>query len=679
MLIFDQLNKGERPLRLLAWAVFGGLLLLAFGLWRIQILNGPRYREIQQVQSFRSIRIPAVRGRILDRDGRVLADTRPHYRLDLYLDELKLQFETEHRRLRKAALAARGVVNIPTPGFWARLAARFQRAKLATPLTVNENEQLRRQARYLVVSNLMANAGARLGVNVSYSETNVYRHWYHQRYLPFPVVDHLTATQVAIIVEQGWNYPGLALEQVPTRNYPEGRTAAHIIGLVRREDTAEPDEPDYDYRLPDFRGKKGLEYRYDSELRGEAGAKSILVNSGGYRVGEFSFADSVPGQTVVTTLDLRLQKECENSLNQVSGEERGAVVVLDCRNGDVLALASAPAFDPNLFVSRLPDLEYARLQDPVMRPMINRATDEIYAPGSTFKVFTSLALMEAGIPLDPEFEVKPDPTRPGKGAFFLGTRKIGDTASPGIYDFHRAFIKSSNSYFIYHAQLLGLKRFLEFGHRFNFGEPTGLKVSQDKPGIFPKFGETLPNGQTWNARNVGVLADASIGQQINVTPLQLALAYAAVANGGTLFYPRLVDRLEPADVLSDQATAQVRPGQVRSKLAFRADHLSRVHAAMRDDVADSAGSGVRARVTGFEVCGKTGTAEIKGNGVKDSVTWFASFAPYGSPRYVVIVMVESGRSGGGTCAPVAQRIYQFLHDRETGGRPVAATTTGREN
>ena len=157
MLIFDQLNKGERPLRLLAWAVFGGLLLLAFGLWRIQILNGPRYREIQQVQSFRSIRIPAVRGRILDRDGRVLADTRPHYRLDLYLDELKLQFETEHRRLRKAALAARGVVNIPTPGFWARLAARFQRAKLATPLTVNENEQLRRQARYLVVSNLMAN------------------------------------------------------------------------------------------------------------------------------------------------------------------------------------------------------------------------------------------------------------------------------------------------------------------------------------------------------------------------------------------------------------------------------------------------------------------------------------------------------------------------------------------
>ena len=241
------------------------------------------------------------------------------------------------------------------------------------------------------------------------------------------------------------------------------------------------------------------------------------------------------------------------------------------------------------------------------------------------------------------------------------------------------FIKSSNSYFIYHAQLLGLKRFLEFGHRFNFGEPTGLKVSQDKPGIFPKFGETLSNGQTWNARNVGVLTDASIGQQINVTPLQLALAYAAVANGGTLFYPRLVDRLEPADVLSDQATAQVRPGQVRSKLAFRADHLSQVHAAMRDDVADSAGSGVRAHVTGFEVCGKTGTAEIKGNGVKDSVTWFASFAPDGSPRYVVIVMVESGRSGGGTCAPVAQRIYQFLHDRETGGRPVAATTTGREN
>ncbi len=672
MLIFDQLNKGERPLRLLAWAVLGGLMLLAFGLWRIQILNGPRYRERQQVQSFRSIRMPAVRGRILDRDGQVLADTRPRYRLDLYLDELKSQFEVEYRRLRKAALAARGASSAPTPGFFARLVTRFQRAKSAPPLSPEDNEKLRRNARYLVVSNLMASAGARLGTNVIRSENEVYRHWYRQRYLPFPVVDNLSATQVAIVIEQGWNYPGLELEQVPTRNYPEGTTAAHIIGHVMREDTAEPDEPDYDYRLPDWRGRKGLELAYDRELRGEAGAKSILVNSGGYRVGEISLADSLPGQTIVTTLDLRLQKECENSLSQVSGEERGAVVVLDCRNGDLLALASAPAFNPNSFVPGLPAAEAARLLDPVMRPMINRATDEIYSPGSTFKVITSLALMEAGIRLEPDFEVGPDPTRPGKGALMLGTRKIADTASPGTYDFHRAFIKSSNSYFIHHAQLLGLKRFLEFGHRFSFGEPTGLKVSRDEAGIFPKFGETLANGQTWDARNLGVLADASIGQQINVTPIQLALAYAAVANGGTLYWPRLVDRVEPGDALSDRPVEKIRPGQVRTKLALRPEHLAQLHAAMRDDVADVAGTGVRARVTGFEVCGKTGTAEIKGNGRKDSVTWFASFAPYESPRYVVIVMVESGRSGGGTCAPVAQRIYQFLHDRELGGRPVAS-------
>ena len=312
-----------------------------------------------------------------------------------------------------------------------------------------------------------------------------------------------------------------------------------------------------------------------------------------------------------------------------------------------------------------------------MRPLINRATDEIYSPGSTFKVITALALMDAGIALDPEFEVKIDPARAPKGAYWLGTRKIEDTANSGTYDFHRAFIKSSNSYFIHHAQLLGLKRFLEFGHRFYLGERTGLKVSRDEAGIFPRFGETLPNGQTWDAHNVGVLADAAIGQQINVTPLQLALAYAAVANGGTLYWPRLVDRLEPGDALSDRTTEWIRAGQVRAKLALRPEHLAQVQAAMRDDVGDREGTGKEARVAGFAVCGKTGTAEIKGGGRKDKVTWFASFAPFESPRFVVIVMVESGRSGGGTCAPVAQRIYQFLHDRETGGRPVAAAMRQR--
>ena len=688
MLLFDSLNKGERPLRLLAWGVLMGLTVLGFGLWRIQILNGHRYRETQLVQNFRSVRVPAVRGRILDREGRVLADARPRYRLDLYLDELAVPFATEHARLRRELAAARGLHSGPPPGLWSRLLSRLRRTKTTPLISAEENEMLRTSARFGVVRNLMLTAGARLGTNLIgrlgtnavHAEAQLFRqfdrHWRNQRYLPFPILDNLTPEQVAIVTEQGWNYPGLEMEQAPVRTYPEGRTAAHILGHVMRDNTAEPEEPDYNYYLPDYRGRKGLELRFDSELRGQAGAKSILVNSGGYRVGERVLVEAIPGNNVITTLDLRLQQETERSLDLVSGDERGAVVVMDCRNGDLLAIASAPTFDPNSFIPSLAADDAIRLNDNVVKPMLNRATDEIYAPGSTFKVFTALALMEAGEKLDDDFEVKVDPARAPRGAYWLGNRKIEDTAPAGLYDFHKAFIKSSNSYFIDHAtKRLGMKRFLDFGHRFGFGESTHLRVTRDEAGIFPQYGETLNNGQTYDLKNLGALADAAIGQQIAVTPLQLAVAYCAVANGGTFYWPRIVERVESGDVLSDRSPDRVQPGQIRSKLGLRPENLARMHAAMRDDVADDGGTGKGARVDGFAVCGKTGTAEVKSAGRKDNVTWFASFAPYEQPRYVVIVMVQSGRSGGGTCAPVARRIYQYLHQRELGARVASAAVT----
>ena len=170
------------------------------------------------------------------------------------------------------------------------------------------------------------------------------------------------------------------------------------------------------------------------------------------------------------------------------------------------------------------------------------------------------------------------------------------------------------------------------------------------------------------------MANFSIGQEVTVTPLQLAVMVSAVANGGTVHYPRLVDRLESGDPLSDEVAHAVRPGQVRGLLGARPEHLARIRAAMRDDVLDPEGTGTTARVADFTVCGKTGTAEIKGNGIKDKVTWFSSFAPFESPRYAVVVMVESGASGGRTCGPVARRIYEHLRTRDAGnGRPLALT------
>lgn len=669
MFLFDQLNKGDRPLRIFAWVVAAGLLVLLGGLWKVQIMSRAKYRERQENQSFRTVRVPAMRGKILDRNGRELAGNRPRYRLDLYLDELRPQFEAEYRRL-KAGLQAAKLRARPAGdegGFTAWLRSKLSRQPRLPGVTSDEVAWLARQARYQIVSNTLAEVGARIGAGTSlvWPEEAFHRHYLSKRALPLPVINECSPQQVALITEQGWSLPGVQLELVPIRNYPHGKLAAHLIGHLQRNDSYDEEEGHFDYRQRDYTGGIGLERAYDRELRGLAGAKSILVNSAGYRHlhGEQMLAEPEPGLNLVTTLDLDLQLAVEKALGSVSGDERGAVVVMNCQNGDVLAMASAPSFDPAEFID---GVSWQRWTNVLMaepaRPMFNRATYGEYAPGSTFKILHALALLEHGVNPDAIHRVAADPSRPGRGAYFLGRRKIEDTAPPGDYDFRRAFIRSSNSYFIDHGLELGWEKLLAIGHQFGLGEDTGIRIQEIKDGDYPTVEEIGRRGWTQ-----GNLANVSIGQEITVTPLQLAVSVSAVANGGRVYWPRVMDRIESEDPLSEEPTTRIRAGQVRHEISVARRHFDLVRAAMRDDVSDSEGTGKAARVEGFAVCGKTGTAEIKGNGRKDKVTWFASFGPYESPRYTVIVMVESGGSGGGTCAPVARQIYEFLRDRERNG------------
>lgn len=666
MFLFDQLNKADRPLRVLAWGVAAGLVVLLAGLWKVQVMSRAKYREKQEVQSFRTVRVPAMRGRILDQAGYELAGNRPRYRLDLYLDELRPQFEAEYRRLKTALQAAKlGTNAVPDTSFSAWLRTKLSRQKRAPGLTGVEVATLARRARYGVVSNTVADIGGRLGVPLVWQEEAFHKHYLTKRALPLPIINECTAQQVALITEQGWSLPGVKLELVPVRNYPHGKLAAHLIGHLQRNDSYDEDEGRFDYRQRDYIGGIGLERAYDRELRGTAGAKSILVNSAGYRHlhGEQVLAEPQAGMNLVTTLDLGVQQAVEKALGSVAGDERGAVVVMNSTNGDVLAIASAPGFDPAEFID---GVSWARWTNVFMaepaRPMFNRATYGEYAPGSTFKILHALALLENGLDPDQTFTVAADPSRVGRGAYFLGRRKIEDTAPPGAYDFRRAFIRSSNSYFIDHGLRLGWEKLLGMGHLFGLGEDTGIKIHEVADGFFPTLEVVDKKGWTQ-----GNLANVSIGQEITLTPVQLAVAVSAVANGGKVYWPRLVDCIESGDPLSDAPATHIRPGQVRHEINVAKRHFDLVRAAMRDDVSDSEGTGKGARVEGFSVCGKTGTAEIKGNGRKDKVTWFASFGPYESPRYTVIVMIESGGSGGGTCAPVAKQIYEFLRNRERQG------------
>ena len=671
MLIFDQFNKGERPLRWMAGVIGAGLLVLLIGLLRVQILSHHRFEQSLQTQSFQSVRVPALRGRILDRNGRECVGNTPRYRLDVYLEALSRDFSKEYGRLRREVIAARGGTNPVSPGLLHRMMSKFHREAPRILIRPEENTLLWRQARYNVVSNVVTKVATKIGLPLTLTESELQRHWANTRALPLAVLKKLTPQQVALLTEQSWSIPGIRTELQAVRNYPHGPLAAHALGYLVRADDFEGDEGEsFDYRLRDYKGAAGLEAAFDASLRGVSGTKSILVNSDGYRVGETVTAEPVPGQNLITTLDIDVQKAAEAALSAVSGEERGTVVVLDVRNGDVLAMASAPSFDPGEWIDGISRNRWTNYFDvPKRTPLMNRATDGAYSPGSTFKIVTALAALENGMDPNQVQIVEPNPSKPGKGIYHRGNIKIEDTAPPGPYDFRRAFIRSSNAYFIQLGLDAGYDRLLTTAHRFHFGEQTRIQLrpTEERSGWMPEPAEA--RAERWPQ---GRLANFSIGQEVTVTPLQLAVMVAAVANGGTVYYPRLVDRLESGDPLSEEAPSTIRPGQVRSRLETRPEYLAHIRAAMRDDVLDTEGTGTSARVTDYSVCGKTGTAEIKGNGVKDKVTWFASFAPFESPRYAVVVMVESGASGGRTCGPVARKIYEHLRGGDTGsGRPIA--------
>lgn len=628
MLIFDQLKKDDPQLRALTAVVLAGVLVLLTGLWYVQVITSKRFVQNQRAQAYRTVRIPAARGKILDRNGQALADNYPNYRVSLYLEELPRLFKDEWRR-----------------------------SKPARPLKRDERISLEAQARFRVVSNLTSHLGHVLDLPIEVTPEEFVSHYSSQLALPLPLANQLNALQIARFQEQPTIPPGLDLDVQPMRFYLYGTTSAHLLGYLQRDNQSrEGEEADYDFRLPDYRGKVGIEKAFDATLRGRAGMKSVLVNNLGYRQAESTWVESEPGTNVVLTIDLRIQRAAERGLQAALNNTRGAVVVMDCQDGDILAMASAPSFDPNRFIPHISQADWATLNDPKLRPQINRAIQENYAPGSIFKIITAMACLESGM--------DPDRTMYNPGYITVGRRRpMKDTAPPGEYDFKKAFIFSSNTYFISNGLNAGVDRILEISRRLHLGEKAGIPLPhQETSGILPRPGE---DPIAWHD---GDTANLCIGQgYLSVTPLQMVVMTAAIANGGKVLWPRLIDRLVPQDPLLAGKAWVYERARVRDQLNVSTRTLDLIRNAMRADVEEQ-GTGKAARIPGYTVCGKTGTAQVTdGTGrVVDHTTWFASFAPYENPRYAVIVMVESGSSGGGTCAPIAKQIFQALRQRDLG-------------
>jgi penicillin-binding protein 2 len=473
--------------------------------------------------------------------------------------------------------------------------------------------------------------------------------------------------EIARFQEQFAGTVGAELEIGSTRTNPLGMTASHVLGYLRRDDSsAEGEEAYFSYWLPDYRGVVGIEGYFDKQLRGRAGGKSVLVNNLGYRQAENVWAAAEPGQTVVLTLDARIQQAAERALRTHAGVQvRGAVVVMDVRNGDVLALVSAPATDPNNFIRGFTTNELARWRDDQLGMQKDRATQENYQPGSTFKPIVALAALEAGMMKPDEvITVGADPQNSARGAIFIGKKKFRDTAPPGDYDLRRAIVRSSNGYFINVGQRRGvIEKVVELSRRLHLGERIGLPLMQESAGHFPELSQV----RNWPAGNT---ANISIGQGgMDVTPMQMAVLTSALANGGTVLKPRLLDRLESQDPGSIQLPTTFPRRQIVGALGVSERNLNIVREAMlaeTEDIAEHA-TGRQARVEGLRICGKTGTAEReerRADGQKKNTVWFISYAPYERPQYAIVVMVENGVSGGGTCAPVASDIYRKIKEIE---------------
>src|SRR5215469_2592326 len=350
MLIFDELKKNDPQLRFVAAALAAGIFILLIGLWWVQVVSAGEYKSHLETQSYRTIRIPSMRGKILDCQGRVLAENSPRYNLDLYFDELSADFQAQYAKIRPPRAVQS---SLPIWEFWKRPAAGV---KKTAPLTKSQIYTLQWYARYDVASNVIAKMSQTIGRPMTFDYKSFARAYLSSLYVPYPIAQSLDSAEVARFEENYSGAMGVDLDVQSTRVYPLGKSAADVMGYVTRDDTSTDDQDAiFNYRMPDFKGVIGVEGAYDKYLHGRAGAELVMVNNYGYRQTENIGSEPEPGHNVVLTIDLDLQRVAEESILKHHGvNAMASVVVMNAQTGDVLTMVSAPAIDPNYFTHNLP-------------------------------------------------------------------------------------------------------------------------------------------------------------------------------------------------------------------------------------------------------------------------------------------------------------------------------------
>ncbi|WP_439518198.1 penicillin-binding protein 2 [Hydrogenophaga sp.] len=501
-----------------------------------------------------------------------------------------------------------------------------------------------------------------------------------------PLRTRLTDEEVARFTVQRYRFPGVEVRARLLRQYPNGEVASHVIGYIGRINQREkeaigdwPEEDQANYRGTEYIGKLGAEQQYERELHGITGFERVETSAGGRAVRSLAHTPATPGNTVVLSIDIQLQKLIED----MYGERRGALVAIDPRSGEVLAFVSKPTFDPNLFVEGIDVENWRTLNESLDKPLLNRAMRGTYPPGSTYKPFMALGALETGT--RSASTVINDP-----GFWMFGGHRFRSHGDGGLgaVDMKRSIVKSSNTYYYSLANEMGVDAMHDFMKPLGFGQITGIDLRGEVRGVLPSQAwkrntYKRPEQQRWYA---GETISLGIGQGYNsFTMLQLAHAMATLANGGIKYKPHLTMATE--NVITRERTPL--PGPPPENLGFKPEHVRTVIDAMAAVTTEGTSTRVFAGA-GYASGGKTGTAQAVTIGQRDRYdarkleehqrdhSLYIAFAPADEPRVALALVVENAGFGAAHAAPIARRVFDYLLlDQFPNPQDLAAVSVGQ--
>jgi penicillin-binding protein 2 len=591
------------------YIVLGIFMILAYGLWRLQVVQSDMYASLAEKNRVRNVPILAPRGKILDREGRIIVDNYPSFTALLLRDSSRdLAADTD--------LISQGLHLDP--------------------------KELKERIRHFASM---------------------------PQYQPIFLKDDITPDELAFVESHRNELPELDTIMAHRRLYPRNGFMAHLIGYVGEVSEEMLNQPRWEFYNPgDVVGKSGVELQYNQILMGKNGSRRAVVNSRGREVGRLDETPAEPGKQLKLTVDLDLQIAAEEAL----GDKNGAIVAMDPRNGEILAMVSRPTFDPNDFAVRVSRDQWSKLVNDDEHPLLNKAIQAQLAPGSTFKIIMATAGLQENIAQDMHVICN------GGATFYGRYFKCWVTAehrTHGVVEISKAIYQSCDVFFYTLAEKLGIDRIAKYATMFGLGQKTGIDLPQEVTGVMPSEEWKIRNfKQKWYA---GETISVGIGQgAVAVTPIQLARAIGAIASGGLLVRPHVTN---PSDLPGNVIPATDTPSQV--KIPIDPANWEIITDAM-SNVPTPLGTAGSAHLQGIDFAGKTGSAQTVSNALKAKTAngkskykdnaWFVGVTPRRNPEIVVAVLFEGGEHGQFAARIAAQVVKAYVEKQRRQPTKVAS-------